>query len=121
MFAALALFLAMLGIYGVIAFAVTQRTQEIGIRMAMGAKTGDVLGLFLREGAVLAGTGILIGAVGALLMGRYIATQLYGVQATDLGTLIPAGALLAATALGATWLPARRAMRLNPIRALRHP
>ncbi|HWC96750.1 MAG TPA: ABC transporter permease [Candidatus Sulfopaludibacter sp.] len=120
LFAALALFLAVLGIYGVIAFAVTQRTQEIGIRMALGAKTGDVLRLFLREGFTMALTGILIGSVAALLLGRYIATLLYGIKPTDIVTLAAAGAILAATALTATYIPARRAMRLDPMLALRH-
>ncbi|SPE42880.1 conserved membrane hypothetical protein [Candidatus Sulfopaludibacter sp. SbA3] len=120
LFAALALFLAVLGIYGVIAFAVTQRTQEIGIRMALGATTGDVLRLFLREGLILAVGGIVIGWVAALLLGRYIATLLYGVQPTDGATLAIVGAVLAATAIAATALPARRAMRLDPMVALRH-
>ena len=118
LFAALALFLAVIGIYGVIAFAVTQRTQEIGIRMALGAKTGDVL--FLREGLMLAFAGILIGSAAALPMGRYIATLLYGEQPTDVATFAMVSGVLAATAIAATYLPARRAMRLEPMLALRH-
>ncbi len=120
LFAALALFLAMLGIYGVIAFAVAQRTQEIGIRMALGAKSSDVLRLFLREGLVLVLTGIALGSLGALAMGRYIATLLYGVHPADLGTLATVSAVLAATAIVATLAPARRAVRLDPTTALRH-
>ena len=120
LFAALALFLAVLGIYGVIAFAVAQRTQEIGIRMALGAKSGDVLMLFVREGVMLALTGILLGSAAALLLGRYIASLLYGVQPTDVATLATASAVLAATAIVATLVPARRAVRLDPMLALRH-
>ncbi len=120
LFAALALFLAMLGIYGVIAFGVAQRTQEVGIRMALGATSGSVLRMFLREGLLLALGGIALGSMGSLLMGRYIATLLYGVKPADVLTLSIAGGLLSATALAATYLPARRAVRLDPMRALRH-
>ena len=120
LFAVLAVFLAVLGIYGVIAFAVAQRTQEIGIRMALGARRGDVLLLFLREGAALALIGIALGSAAALFLSRYIATLLYGVKPTDALTLAAAGALLAATALAATYLPAVRAIRLDPMLALRH-
>jgi putative ABC transport system permease protein len=119
-FAALALFLAMLGIYGVIAFAVAQRTQEIGIRVALGATGSDVLRLFLREGLVLVLTGIVLGSAGALAMGRFIATLLYGVQPTDVWTLATVSAVLATTAIAATLAPARRAVRLDPMIALRH-
>ena len=120
LFADLALFLAVLGFYGVIAFAVAQRTQEIGIRMALGAKSADVLLLFVREGVVLAIAGILLGSAAALLMGRCIATLLYGVEPTDVTTLVTASAILAATAIAATLIPARRAVRLDPMLALRH-
>jgi len=120
LFAALALFLAMLGIYGVIAFAVAQRTQEIGIRMALGAKGSDVLRLFLREGLVLALAGIVLGTIGSLVTGRYIATLLYGVKPADIRTLLIVSAVLALTAIAATLVPARRAVRLDPMMALRH-
>jgi putative ABC transport system permease protein len=119
LFAALALFLALLGVYGVISFAVAQRTQEIGIRVALGAGTREVVGMFLREGLLLALAGIAVGCAAALLLARSIAGLLYGVQPTDAATLAVAAAVLAATALVATYIPARRALRLDPMTALR--
>jgi putative ABC transport system permease protein len=118
-FAATAMFLAVLGIYGVIAFGVTQRTQEIGIRMALGAERRAVLRLFLREGLLLAAIGIAIGAAVAIWLGRYMGTLLYGVRPADPGTLTIAAASMLITALIATYLPARRATRLDPMLALR--
>ena len=120
LFAAVALFLALLGIYGVVSFAVTQRTQEIGIRAALGAPGPQILTLFLRDGAIMAGAGIILGAIGSLFLGRYISTLLYGVKPADPLTLAVVAAVLAATALLATYIPARRAIRMDPMRALRH-
>jgi len=118
-FAALALVLAAIGIYSVMSFDVSRRTQEIGIRMALGAKPGDVMRSVLRGGGQLAGIGTAIGLVGALALTRCMKTLLYEVSATDPAALLAAAALLAFVALAAVWLPARRATRVDPMIALR--
>jgi putative ABC transport system permease protein len=118
-FACVALLLAMLGIHGVIAYSVTQRTQEIGIRMALGASRNDVLRIVLREGLMLALVGIGIGAVASLLLTQYLRSLLYGVTPTDPATFTAVALLLAAAAIGSAWLPAYRAMKIEPLRALR--
>jgi putative ABC transport system permease protein len=118
-FALIALLLAGLGIYGVISFAVARRTQEIGIRVALGARRADVLGLIVRQGARLALIGLAIGLAGALALTRAMASVLVGVDPTDLATLAAAAGLLAAVALLASYLPARRAANLDPLTALR--
>ena len=118
-FAALALVLAAIGIYGVMSFEVSRRTQEIGIRMALGARPADVLGSVLTAGGRLAALGTAIGMAGALALTRYMRTLLYQVSPTDLAALAGAAALLAAVALFAMWLPARRATRVDPVIALR--
>jgi putative ABC transport system permease protein len=119
-FATLALLLAMLGLYGLISFAVAQRTREIGIRMALGAQATDVVGLVMRQGmtAVLAGVGV--GVVAGLVLTRTMATLLYGVKATDVGTFAVVAALLIGVSAAASYVPARRAMRTDPLEALRH-
>ena len=119
-FAALALFLSVLGVYSVMTFAVVQRTQEIGIRMAMGARLTNVLTLFLRQGLWLGLAGIGIGTLASLALGRYIRGLLYGVESTDPLTLAAAATLLVLTTLLATYVPARRAAKLDPMNALRH-
>jgi putative ABC transport system permease protein len=119
-FGAVGLLLAALGIYGVMSFGVLQRTQEIGIRMALGAQPRDVARLFLREGVAFAAFGIAIGLVGALLLARLLENLLYGVTASDPLTLLSVVFLLTAVALLACWIPARRAMRVDPMVALRH-
>ncbi|NDQ55959.1 MAG: ABC transporter permease [Acidipila sp.] len=119
-FAAVALLLAAAGLYGVISYSVSQRTQEIGIRMALGAKSESVLRLVLGEGLKLATTGLALGLVGSLALTRLIASQLHGVRAADPATFIGVALLLAATALAACYVPARRAMRVDPMVALRH-
>ena len=118
-FAASALLLAGVGLYGVVACTVSQRTREIGIRMAVGAPRRAVLGLFLRQGARLTGLGIVLGLVGAVALTRLLASQLYGVEPTDPATFAIVAGLLLLVALGASFLPARRAAAVDPIDALR--
>jgi putative ABC transport system permease protein len=120
LFAALALALGAVGIYGVISYSVAQRTREIGIRMALGARRQEVLLLILRQSALLTFAGIAIGLISAVFLTRLMATLLYGVGATDPATYFGVAILLAAVALAATYLPARRAMRVDPVVALRH-
>ena len=117
-FAAAALLLSALGIYGVMAYSVTQRTQEIGIRMALGAQKIDVLSMVVRQGMMLAIIGIAVGITGALGLTRLMANLLFGVQATDPMTFGAISLLLALVALLACYLPARRAARLDPMNAL---
>ncbi|HEX7123204.1 MAG TPA: FtsX-like permease family protein, partial [Gemmatimonadaceae bacterium] len=118
-FAAIALALAMLGIYGVMSFAVAQRTREIGIRMALGADKGRVLSLVVREGTLLAGMGVAIGLVAALMLTRVMRNLLFGVAPNDPWTYAAMIVLLAIAAFGASWIPARRAAGVDPVLALR--
>lgn len=118
-FAGMALVLASLGIYGVISYSVGQRRAEIGVRLALGARPGRVLGEEMRRGMVLVGAGLAIGLIGAVLASRFIGSQLYQVAATDPATYAGMGAILFAVALLAGYLPARRAARTNPVSALR--
>ncbi len=118
-FAAAALLLAALGLYGVLAFAVVQRTREIGIRVALGAQARDVLHLVIRRGALLIGAGLLIGLASALALGRFVVTLLYGVTPRDLPTLAAVTVFLVVIGSLATYLPARRAVRVDPMDALR--
>jgi ABC-type antimicrobial peptide transport system permease subunit len=108
-----------MGLYGVTAFSVARRTREIGIRMALGAERGTVLRMVLRDVAVMAAVGIVAGTALTLGLARYLESQLYGVAAHDALTMGGAAAALAAVALASGWLPARRASRVEPVRALR--
>ncbi len=119
-FACAAMLLALLGVFGVISYSVSQRTQEIGVRMALGAGAGDVARLVIREGMLLAGLGIVFGVLGALTVTRFISALLFGVQPTDVPTYAGVSAILAFAALVAAWLPARRASKVDPIVALRY-
>jgi predicted permease len=118
-FGALALLLASIGLYGVMAYSVARRTNEIGIRMALGAQPSAVLGMVLRESVVVVGLGLMAGIPAALACGRLIESQLYGLAANDPITIVGASAALLAVALGSSWLPARRAALLDPLTALR--
>jgi len=119
-FAGLALLLASVGIYGVMSYMVAQRTQEIGIRMALGAQRGDILQLILRGSMVLLVWGIGMGLAGAFLLSRYLQSLLFEVTPTDLLTYLGVPLLLAVVALMACYLPTRRALRVDPITALRY-
>ena len=119
-FAGVALVLAAVGIYGVMAYTAAQRTHEIGIRMALGARPKDVMGLVLKLGTKLALTGLAIGTVAAFGLTRLMSSLLYGVNATDPITFIAMAALLGVVAVGACWIPARRVMRVDPMIALRY-
>jgi putative ABC transport system permease protein len=118
-FAAMALGLAALGIFGVMSYAVVQRSREIGIRVALGAHPGDVLRMVLRQALVLAGLGVAVGLLGAVALSRAIASLLFQLSPTDPGTLAAVGLGLTAVALLASYLPARRATRVDPLLALR--
>jgi putative ABC transport system permease protein len=118
-FAGVALLLAAVGIYGVMAFAVAQRTHEIGLRMALGADRGRVLGLVLREGMTLAAAGLLVGLGGAWFVGRAMKSILYGTGTIDYTALGAVAAVLLVSAFLACWFPARRATTVDPIMALR--
>ena len=118
LFAGVALVLAAEGVYGVMSYGVSQRTAEFGVRAAMGAEPEDVLGLILKQGAMLAAVGIGLGLLGAGLLSRVMASQLYGVGATDPATYAAVAAALFAVALAAVYIPARRAAHLDPIVAL---
>ena len=119
-FAGLALILAMVGLYGLLSFTVMQRAREIGIRVALGAQRRDILRLILGQGikAVLGGIGI--GIIAGLALTRLMASLLYGVKPTDALTFAIVGAMLLAVAIAACYIPARRAMGVDPLTALRH-
>jgi putative ABC transport system permease protein len=119
-FAAMALLLAAVGIYGVMAFAVTQRTHELGLRMALGAGREQVFGLILKEGATLASAGLLLGLLGACLVGRTMRGLLFGVGTIDVTAFASVAIVLLASAVLACYVPARRAARVDPMVALRY-
>ena len=119
-FAALALVLGAVGIYGVVSYSVTQRRPEIGMRMALGAQRQDILRLIVGHGARLALIGVAIGIGGAFALTRLIRTMLFGVSITDPLTFLAVAMVLTTVALAACYIPARRAIRIDPIVALRH-
>ncbi len=119
-FAAVALILAAVGIYGVISYSVSRRRHEIGLRMALGAGQRDVLALVVRQGMRVALAGAGAGLAGALLLTRLMSTLLYGVGSTDPATFVAVTLTLMAVALFASYIPARRAARIDPLVALRH-
>jgi putative ABC transport system permease protein len=119
LFAALALTLGGIGVYGVIAYGVSRRRREIGIRVALGAETGRILALVVRRALLLVGAGVVLGLAAALGLTRLIAGLLHGVTATDPVTFAAVPLILALVAVAASWLPARRAARVDPVAVLR--
>jgi putative ABC transport system permease protein len=119
-FGGLGLTLAAIGIFGVLSYSVARRTHEIGLRMALGADRGHVLGLMLAMGGKLVLAGLVVGLAGSLLLGRYLQSEVFSVPVTDPVTIAGAVVLLSATAFVACLAPARRATRLEPLSALRH-
>ncbi|MGA1987291.1 MAG: FtsX-like permease family protein, partial [Candidatus Sulfotelmatobacter sp.] len=119
-FAGVALVLGMVGIYGVLSFLVSKRAREMGIRMALGAQRRNVLWLVMKEGAKFAFTGIALGLAGAFVTTRLLASLLYGVGPADPVTFVVVAAVMAVVTLAACYVPARRAMRVDPMVALRY-
>ena len=117
-FAAIALFLAAVGLYGVLAYQVSQRTREIGIRMALGSNARAIFGLIVTEGIVLLAVGLSIGAGGAYAIRRIMQSELYGIGSMDPVVLATVATILALVALTACLIPARRATQVDPVRAL---
>ena len=119
-FAATALLLAAIGIYGVMSYAVTRRTHELGIRTSLGASRREIIALVIRQGMRLAAIGLAAGVIASLALTRFLAGLLYGVRPADPATLELVTALLGAIALLACYIPARRATTVDPMTALRH-
>jgi ABC-type antimicrobial peptide transport system permease subunit len=111
---------AIIGIYGVLAYLVSQRTREIGVRIALGAQRSNVLGLVLRRGAAMVAIGVTAGVLGALGLTRYLAGMLYGITPLDATTYVVVAAAFVGVALLASWVPARRATHVDPNTVLRY-
>jgi len=118
-FATAALLLAAIGVYGVMAYVVTQRQREIGVRMALGAQPGGIQRMILGQGGMLAALGLVIGVTLSMMLGQLLSKVLFGVSPFDLPTLLAVPLVLGAATAAASWLPARRAMRLDPIAVIR--
>ena len=112
--------IAAIGLFGLMSYSVSRRTNEIGVRMALGAQRGDVLRLVMHESMVPVVVGIVVGCGGAVAAGRLVATQLFGLSPTDAWTMTVAGAVMLAVSAFAGYLPARRASRVDPLVALRY-
>jgi putative ABC transport system permease protein len=119
LFAAIALLIAAIGIYGVLSYSVSQQTREIGVRVALGANRGQVLGLVLREGMAMALMGIAAGLVAGVGLSRVLASLLFGTEARDPATFAAVAGILTLVAAAACWIPAMRAARVDPVIALR--
>jgi putative ABC transport system permease protein len=119
-FAAVALALAIVGIYGVLAYGVSQRRREIGVRMALGARTGQVVGLVVRQGMLMAIAGVTTGVILALVLSSFLSGLLYGVSPQDPVTYLSVALAFSVVALVACWIPAARAARIRPANALRY-
>jgi ABC-type antimicrobial peptide transport system permease subunit len=118
-FAVLALVLAAVGVYGVMAYSVAARTREIGVRVALGAQPRNVFGMVLRQGMGAAAAGLTLGLLGAAALGRVLTSLLYGVKPTDVLTFVGVAGVLLTVVLAACLVPARRAVRVDPLEALR--
>src|SRR5262249_39731111 len=118
-FAVLALVLALVGLYGVMAYAVSRRTHEMGIRMALGASAREIRGMVLADSGKLVAAGLILGSLAAFFLTKFLQKQLYGVSATDPATFAAVAAILAIAAMLASYLPARKATRVDPMLALR--
>jgi putative ABC transport system permease protein len=119
-FAAVALILASVGVYGVISYSVAQRSHEIGVRMALGARRGQVLGMVVKQGMTLVGAGVLLGLLGAWFAAKLLENQVYGVSTSDPLTYAVVPLVLLVVALIANLLPARRATRVDPLESMRY-
>jgi ABC-type antimicrobial peptide transport system permease subunit len=119
-FAVIGLMLAIIGIYGVLSFLVSQQTHQIGVRIAMGAQHSDILRLVIKRGLILIGVGLVIGVAGALALTRVLSSLLYGVTPTDPVTFMIVSFVLVTVALTASYIPARRAAKIDPMEALRY-
>jgi len=120
LFSGIALVIATVGIYGVISYSVARRSKEFGLRMALGARPTNILGLVLKQGVLLTGIGVVGGLIAALILTRLMASLLFGVTSTDPITYVGVSALLATVAIIATYIPARRATQVDPIKILRY-
>jgi putative ABC transport system permease protein len=118
LFASVAMLLAAYGLYGVLAYYVSRRTHEIGVRIALGARAGDLLTQVMKRGLRLVAAGIALGLVGAFWVSRFFQQILFGIEPTDAATYVAVSSFLALVALAACWIPARKALAVDPVKAL---